>query len=89
MPNPAGYYFKLDPSSGRFIPSAAETVNSPGDGTVVVTGSPDINAAGQALNAGGAIPLAASAKWSVSYTSLQAAIAGGTKAVFTPYTPSA
>ena len=88
MANPSGHYFKLDSNSGRFVPSAAETVNSPGDGVVVVTGAPDLNAAAQAVNTGGAIPAPYTGKWTVSYASLLSAIAAGdgNRAVFTAFT---
>jgi hypothetical protein len=77
-----GYNFRHDPD-GRFRPTAAEG-GSLGDSTVVVTNAPDINAAGQALNEGGAVP-SPNGRWTVAYAALTAAIAGGTRAVVTPY----
>ena len=50
-----GYYFKLDPSSGRFFPIGDVGLGgSPGDGCLCVTGIPaiDVHQVGIMLNDG-------------------------------------
>ena len=67
MTQPVGYSFKLDLSSGRFIP-CGDGIASIGEQTCVVTGASDgIHAAATALNAAGAIPVPLGARWKVSY----------------------
>ena len=82
MPN--GYLFALDPMSMRFFPAGEG--GSAGDGTCYVTGATDMNVAQTALNAGVAVPVAASSKkWTVSFAALATAIQGGTRTVATPW----
>ena len=81
-----GFVFRIDQMSGRFLPVPNGSV---GDGCCVVTGCSDIqgvNAAYVALNAGAAVPMPAAGKWTVDYTALTNAIAGGIRATLTPWT---
>ena len=77
-----GLYFRIDLTSGRFFPCG--DASSPGDGTVCVAGATDANAAAQALNAAASIPAPLAGKWTVNYSTLAAAVQGGTRVTLTP-----
>jgi hypothetical protein len=80
---PQGFCFRIDTMSGQFVSCAT---GSPGDGTVVVTGAPDLNAAATALNAGATLPTPFNQKFTVAYSALTDAIGGSTRAELLTYT---
>jgi hypothetical protein len=85
MSQPNGYFFRLDSMSGRFVP-CGDSGTSAGEGTCCVEGAPNLNVAGQALNAVGAVPIPmAQTRWRVAYSDLELAIQESTSAVLTPY----
>jgi hypothetical protein len=83
-----GYYFKLDPSSGRFLPVGEIGLGgSPGDGVLCVTGAlADVHQVGMMLNDGCVALPTGGGRWQVSYAALVTAQSTGTRAVLTPTT---
>ena len=84
-----GYYFKLDPSSGRFFPIGDVGLGgSPGDGCLCVTGIPaiDVHQVAIMINDGCVAIPSGSGRWQVSYQALLNAQQSGNRAVLVPTT---
>jgi hypothetical protein len=84
-----GYYFKLDPSSGRFFPIGDVGLGgSPGDGCLCVTGilAIDVHQVAIMINDGCVAIPSGSGRWQVSYQALLNAQQSGNRAVLVPTT---
>ncbi len=83
-----GYYFKLDPSSGRFLPVGDVGLGgSVGDGVLCVTGSTvDVHQIAAMINDGCIAVPSGGGRWQVSYQALLNAQVTGTRAVLVPTT---